>query len=123
MSSTVMFDQAISEDAGTVTCWSDSKLPSDTPAGARRAPSPQEIVPGAGEDRALGPLSHFTSGRVHPNFLFQLAYAFTSDPKANFAIFFILQIWKQATGEIEHAKTAGFNGLIRVVIRRVALLG
>ncbi len=73
------------------------RLPSDTPAGARRAPSPQEIVPGAGEDRTLGPLSRFTSGRVHPNLLFQQAYAFTSDPKANFAIFvFILQLCRNS---------------------------
>jgi|SRR5208337_1086599 len=92
-----MFDQAISEDAGTVTCWSDSKLPSDTPAGARRAPSPQEIVPGVVKIETLGPLSRFTSGKVHPNLLFQQAYAFTSDPKPNFAIFvFILQMCRNS---------------------------
>src|SRR5271166_6364925 len=93
------------------------RLPSDTPAGARRAPSPQEIVPGAGEDRTLGPLSRFTSGRVHPNLLFQQAYAVTLEPKANFAIFvFILQICRNShrgNRARKECRPPRFNRLIR----------
>ncbi len=90
-------DQAMSGETGTITCWSDRKLPSDTNA---RPALPLHFRQGASQPTFpaslrlhLGPEGQFRNLRLHPP-----------------------DMPKQATGEIEHAKNADplrFNRLIR----------